>query len=149
MKSFKFLTYEDGLDVIYTQARNHTLEQYLNCVFTFALQLPDEKFTQFNEEDKMSLLVLADLALSKNRAELNQNTIDIYVKLQDKFPDLNLYEEIAYLSSAKGPFKVKAREKCPVCDEMVQSIDGGTIAQCNAGHFWGMFLLRRGRKIKR
>lgn len=136
LKSFKFLRYEDGLEIIYAQARNHTMEQYLNCIFTFALQLPDEKFTQFNEEDKMSLLVLADLALLKNSAKLNQNTLDIYVKLQDKFPNLNLYEEIAYLSSPEGPFKVKAREKCPVCDEMVQSIDGGTIAQCNAGHFW-------------
>jgi hypothetical protein len=64
------------------------------------------------------------------------------MKLQDKFSDLNLYEEIAYLSNPEGPFHTKAREKCPVCDETVQSIDDGTIAQCAAGHFWGKFLDR-------
>lgn len=137
MKSYRLLTFEDELERIFNLARQSTWENYLKCLFQFVLQLPDEKFTRFDEQDKMVLLLLADFALSKSNKALNQHTLDIYTKLQDKFTDLSLYEEIAHLSNPEGPFKTKAREKCPVCDESVQSIDEGTIAQCAAGHFWG------------
>lgn len=107
-------------------------------IFHFALKrLDTDQFT--DDQDKMALLLLADYALSMDL--IPEQTLEVYLKLQDKYEELNLYQEIAHLSNQekeKEPFEMRAREKCPVCGELVQSIGSGTtMAQCAAGHFWG------------
>jgi hypothetical protein len=137
MKQYRLLSLEDVFESICEQAQKKTISHYLAYIFYFALNLPGDQFT--SEEDKMALLLLADFALSLGL--VRDQTLEVYMKLQDKFEDLNLYQEIAHLSNPekeKEPFEKKAREKCPVCDELVQSIGGSsTMAQCAAGHFWG------------
>lgn len=106
-------------------------------IFHFALQLSGEKFAQFSEQDKMVLLLMCDSALAINNASLTGQCLEVYMRLQDNFNELGLYEEIAYASSSHGYHTAKAREKCPVCDELIHAINDSTLAQCEAGHFWG------------
>jgi hypothetical protein len=76
-----------------------------------------------------------------------KQSLALYKRLQDQFVDLDLESEIAYATAfdpCDAPHDRKAREKCPVCDELVNIIDDGLVAQCNAGHFWGKSYAKKG-----
>lgn len=128
----------------------------------YALQLPDKEFAEFDgrtlyhficmsptahlfffhstEQDIMVLLLLTDSAMIFGQETVVKQSLALYKRLQDQFVDLDLESEIAYAISfdpCDAPQDRKPREKCPVCDELVNIIDGGLVAQCNAGHFWG------------
>ena len=96
------------------------------------------------DQDILVLLLLSDTAVVSKDRSLVKRTLEIYTRLQDKFPKLDLYNEIAFASSSEDQnmvFEPKAREKCLVCDEHVQTINNSTLAQCSAGHFWGNFFI--------
>lgn len=137
LKNYKLVLFANEFFKICIDAKQKILIHFLTYIFYFALQLPDEKFCQFSEQDKMVLLLLCDFALSLGSKLLTGQCLEVYMKLQDKFSELGLYQEIAYTSSPDGPYKSNSREKCPVCDELVRSIGDSTLAQCDAGHFWG------------
>jgi hypothetical protein len=129
LKHYRLITFEDQFSLICDRARENTLSHYISYIFQFALQRDNE----LSEQDKLVLLLLADFSLTLKVSQ----TLEIYMNLQDTFP------EIAYLSSTieEGKeFKPSAREKCPVCDELVNAIGSGTMAQCAAGHLWGKFM---------
>jgi hypothetical protein len=96
----------------------------------------------FTEQDIMVLLLLTDSAMLFGQETVVKQCLALYKRLQEKFVDLDLEYEIAYATSfdpCDAPQDRKAREKCPVCDELVNIIEGGLVAQCNAGHFWGKY----------
>lgn len=113
---------------------------YVNSVLSYANQLQDEEFVQLAQQDITLLLLLSDFALSLGDEALVKQALSIYVRLRDKCPqNEDLYAEIAYATSftrESAPIDKKARDKCPVCDKFVNLLDGGSLAQCESGHFW-------------
>lgn len=137
LKKYKLVLFGNQFLQICMDAKQNTLSHFLGYIIDFISQFPDEKFSQFSVQDQMSLLLLCDFGLSMSNESLTGQCLEIYVRLQDNFNDLTLYQEIAYASSPYGPYSPKPREKCPVCDELVRAIADTTLAQCDAGHFWG------------
>ncbi|GAA5804303.1 hypothetical protein HPULCUR_009790 [Helicostylum pulchrum] len=142
MKHYRLIAYETELQEICTAAKEKTTTHFLFYVFRFALQLPDERLSQFSSDDQNVLLLLCDYALYLGTDLLREQCMDIYMKLQEKYK-LDLYHEIAYCSSPDGPFALASREKCHVCDEPVSAIGDSNLAQCAAGHFWELCSITR------
>ncbi|KAI8057552.1 uncharacterized protein B0P05DRAFT_591248 [Gilbertella persicaria] len=139
LKNYSPQVFEHELKQAYTSASALIQTHYLSTILGFALNLSDQEFVGLSEQDKMVLLLLSDTAVMTGNDAMIQKSMEIYARLQDKFPDLDLYKEISYVTSAKDAsivFEPKAREKCLVCQAHVQVINSSSLAQCDAGHFW-------------
>ncbi|OBZ86812.1 hypothetical protein A0J61_05138 [Choanephora cucurbitarum] len=131
--------FEDELKAVVGKSKDVIQNNYFSNILDFALKIPDEEFANLKDQDILVLLLLSDTAVVSKDRSLVKRTLEIYTRLQDKFPKLDLYNEIAFASSSEDQnmvFEPKAREKCLVCDEHVQTINNSTLAQCSAGHFW-------------
>lgn len=85
--------------------------------------------------------MIADSSLNLGDANLLKDALKLYLLLQEVFPWLLLHDEIEYArnydAANSEPASIKAREKCPVCDEYVNIVENTLFAQCDTGHFWG------------
>ncbi|GAN07502.1 hypothetical protein MAM1_0163d06999 [Mucor ambiguus] len=115
---------------------------YVNAVLSYANELPEQDFSELNQQDITLLLLLADFALDLRDEALIKQALITFVRIQDQFPQAyDLLTEIAFATSftaTSAAIDKKARNKCPVCEANVHFIDGASnpLAQCEAGHFW-------------
>ncbi|KAI7888552.1 transcription factor IIIC subunit delta N-term-domain-containing protein [Mucor mucedo] len=140
LKKYKMVLFKTEFLQSCVEAKQNTLSHFLAHVFDYVSRLPDTEFSKFSEQDQMVMLLLCDFGLTISNSDLTAQCLEMYVRLQDNFDQLGLYQEIAYSSSPYGPYNPKPREKCPVCDELVRAIGDSTLAQCDAGHFWDVFI---------
>ncbi|KAG1112790.1 hypothetical protein G6F42_014639 [Rhizopus arrhizus] len=124
------------------KAKQTVQANYVDAVLSHANELPEQGFSQLNQQDVTLLLLLADFALVLRDEALIKQALDTFVKIQDTFPQAgDLLTEIAFATSftpSSAAIDKKARNKCPVCEANVHLIEGAhnSLAQCEAGHFW-------------
>ncbi|KAI7900588.1 transcription factor IIIC subunit delta N-term-domain-containing protein [Cokeromyces recurvatus] len=142
LKNFIPQNFKSTLSPLVEESKNLVQATFIANILNYVLQLSDEEFSQFTEQDITVLLILSDSSFTiKNKMGLVQQSLNTYQRLQANFPDLRLQEIIDFASHYSEEddievIKKQKREMCPVCDEYIQVMNDSLMGLCHAGHFW-------------
>ncbi|KAI8882316.1 hypothetical protein K501DRAFT_187044, partial [Backusella circina FSU 941] len=138
--------FENKFKRIYLDAKKSILTHFLSCMLHHSNQLFETNSDDYNDTDIMNMLLLLDFSLTWNDEPLKAIALPLYKKIELKFPELNLEDEIQFCESVdeeSEEFEVRPREPCPVCSEPVHIFKGTNMSQCQSGHFWEICSITR------
>ncbi|KAI9474236.1 MAG: transcription factor IIIC subunit delta N-term-domain-containing protein [Benjaminiella poitrasii] len=143
LKDYTPREFDSEFNPLVEEAKMLVQSTFVANILNYVLELSDDEFSQFTEQDITVLLLLSDSSFVSN-TETNlvlPLSLKVYERLQTTFPNLNLEQVIQFAKDySQGDdadvIKQQKREICPVCDKHIQIFSDKLMGVCQAGHFW-------------